>query len=245
MTDLDPAARSLVDLARSADEPTDADRHRVMHALAAGIATGAAIAATASTASAAAEAAGTVAGGATLGTKFAGWLGTGVVAGLAASGAVVAVSRAMPPPAAKESANVVVAKPTGEPVPVGRIAIPRAEPVTTLVAEPAREIEAPAERRGGPPAPATSSLGAETGLLEAARAALGRGDSQGALSLLERHERAFPAGALVEERLAAKVFALCGLGRRAEAARAGAELLRRAPASPLRARVLDSCAYKP
>ena len=91
--------------------------------------------------------------------------------------------------------------------------------------------------------PAVTSLGPETALLESARAALGRGDAPGALALLERHEREFPTGTLVEERLAAKVLALCSLGRRDEAARAASRLLRMSPNSPLRARILDSCAY--
>jgi RNA polymerase sigma-70 factor (ECF subfamily) len=81
-------------------------------------------------------------------------------------------------------------------------------------------------------------------LLESARAALGRGDAPAALALLERHELEFPTGTLVEERLAAKVLALCSLGRRDEAARAASRLLRMSPNSPLRARILDSCAYE-
>ena len=96
-----------------------------------------------------------------------------------------------------------------------------------------------------PPAPpAVTSLGPETALLESARAALGRGDAPSALALLERHEREFPTGTLVEERLAAKVLALCSLGRRDEAARSASRLLRMSPNSPLRARILDSCAYE-
>jgi hypothetical protein len=98
--------------------------------------------------------------------------------------------------------------------------------------------EAPAET-----AP-RSTLGAETSLLEAAHAALSRGDASSALALLERHEHEFPTGALVEERLAAKVFALCQAGRKADATRAAARLLRLSPSTPFRARVLDSCAYE-
>jgi hypothetical protein len=87
-----------------------------------------------------------------------------------------------------------------------------------------------------------SSLGAETALLENARAALGRGDAAGALSVLDEHERDFPRGVLVEERLATRVFALCSLGRRTEAQGVAERLLRHSPSSPLRARVLQSCA---
>jgi hypothetical protein len=113
-------------------------------------------------------------------------------------------------------------------------------------AETAAEPETPGH--GEPPAVAAaarsapSSLGAETALLENARAALGRGDAAGALALLDEHERDFPRGVLVEERLAARVFALCGLGRTAEAERVAERLLRHSPSSPLRARVLQSCA---
>jgi hypothetical protein len=110
----------------------------------------------------------------------------------------------------------------------------------------AGSLTATTEAAGSPPraaAQAPSSLGAETTLLESARAALTRGDAAGSLTLLAQHERQYPAGALVEERLATRVFALCGAGRHADAARVAGQLLRLFPASPLRARVLDSCAY--
>jgi hypothetical protein len=92
------------------------------------------------------------------------------------------------------------------------------------------------------PSSALSSLGAETTLLQDARAALDRGDAAGALALLDEHEREFPLGVLTEERLATRVFALCSLGRQAEAQGVAERLLRHAPSSPLRARVLQSCA---
>lgn len=98
----------------------------------------------------------------------------------------------------------------------------------------------PAASPASPAVP--SSLGVETALLENARAALGRGDAAGALSLLDEHERDFPRGVLVEERLATRVFALCSLGRTAEAQGVAERLLRHSPSSPLRARVLQSCA---
>jgi hypothetical protein len=106
----------------------------------------------------------------------------------------------------------------------------------------ARRAEAAAAGGATEATPQSSSLSAETALLQAARAALGSGDAHGALALLRRHAREYPNGALVEERLASQVFASCALGQRANAARAAAELTRRAPSSPLRARVLDSCA---
>jgi hypothetical protein len=116
-----------------------------------------------------------------------------------------------------------------------------------------RDPSASAPDRGHPAAstgsvatrPVPSSLADETAALEAARGALGRGDARTALALIEDHERRFPHATLVEERMASKVFALCGLGRTAEAARVARAFLAAAPASPLRARVLDSCAFSP
>ena len=124
------------------------------------------------------------------------------------------------------------------------------EPVakTTPTSDPApestRAASTAALTEATPPArPSTpSTLGAETSLLQAARAALGRGDAGGALALLDQHEREFPRGVLVEERLATRVFALCAMGRPAEATPVATRLLQLFPASPLRARVLASCA---
>jgi hypothetical protein len=105
------------------------------------------------------------------------------------------------------------------------------------------ETKGPAEPPAVAPAPsAPSSLGVETALLQDARSALARGDAAGALSLLDQHEREYPRGVLIEERLATRVFALCSLGRKAEAQGVAEHLLRHSPSSPLRARVLQSCA---
>jgi hypothetical protein len=63
-----------------------------------------------------------------------------------------------------------------------------------------------------------------------------------ALALLDEQDRAFAAGALVEERAAARVFALCASGLVA-AARSGAiAFVARYPRSVFRARVQSSCA---
>src|SRR5689334_22381501 len=106
-------------------------------------------------------------------------------------------SSVSPQTAAPGRVNASPARATGAASQAAAVAVPGAPPTESAV----RAF----------PAPRPSTLGAETSLLEAARTALGQGNPAGALSLLERHEREFPAGALVEERLAAKVFALCGL----------------------------------
>ena len=81
----------------------------------------------------------------------------------------------------------------------------------------------------------------EVALLARAQKALADGDLRRCLRLLDRHEAAFPHGMLAEERAAARIIALCGLGR-VETARAelGA-FLSRAPSSPLAERVKHAC----
>jgi len=85
------------------------------------------------------------------------------------------------------------------------------------------------------------SLAEEVGLLGAARSDLDQGRPEAALRRLDEHARRFPSGALTEERLALRVFALCALGR-IEAARAAAgEVVRSAPDSPHLAGIRASC----
>jgi hypothetical protein len=82
-------------------------------------------------------------------------------------------------------------------------------------------------------------------LLAEARAALRDGDPQRALRLTEQHAQRFGEGALAEEALAARILALCALGRR-EQGRAGvAALERMAPNSPQLGRVRTACADNP
>ncbi len=71
------------------------------------------------------------------------------------------------------------------------------------------------------------------------------GSAFDALARLSEHERLFPSGALRSERLAARVFALCALGRSAEARLVTREFERVAPGSPLTPRVLASCGGTP
>jgi hypothetical protein len=240
MTDLSPESKALIELARGDDEPNAVDRARVRRALGASFATGL----TVSSATSLAAGAGVKAAGASAGLagslKIAMWVGVGM-----AFGALTTTT-----------ALVALRGPAAEPTSVARPAPPGANPVIKAdppveegpVAEPTDTTTIPLEvtskpTASRPPQPSPSSLAAEMRLLETARAALSGGDARRALSLIQEHEREFPAGSLSEERRASKVFALCELGRRAEAARAAAEFLRTAPASPLRGRVLDSCAF--
>jgi len=150
-------------------------------------------------------------------------------------------------PAALPHANVANApSPTASAI--------REEPIETtapsanaVVANPAAAAPPPSPSAGAdttaPPhhAPPAATVGVELVLLRAAQRALAEHDAAKALVLLDEHARRFPHGALVEERDAARVLALCDLGRRAEAHQAGAGFLAAFPQSPYAERV-GACA---
>jgi hypothetical protein len=104
----------------------------------------------------------------------------------------------------------------------------------------AREpVDAPDEAApaAAPPAiPAEDPLIAETRRLREAHGALQAGDAQKALALLGEE-----GGQLGEERAAARVLALCQLGKVAEMEAARAAFLRDHPRSPLASRVGAGC----
>jgi hypothetical protein len=62
-----------------------------------------------------------------------------------------------------------------------------------------------------------------------------------ALRLLNEQDRAFPSGALGEERAAARVFALCEAGEDAQARALAAQFLLAHPSSPFAERVQATC----
>lgn len=77
----------------------------------------------------------------------------------------------------------------------------------------------------------------ELRVLQPARQAVARQDYGSALAAIAEHNRQFPAGRLSEEREALRVKALLGLGRTAEAKRAGATFHARFPRSALNRRI--------
>jgi hypothetical protein len=76
------------------------------------------------------------------------------------------------------------------------------------------------------------SLPEEVRLLSRAEQQMNGGLAGDALKTLAEHERRFPAGLLAEERMAARVQALCALGRTAEAKNDLTRLTRAYPRSP-------------
>ena len=82
-----------------------------------------------------------------------------------------------------------------------------------------------------------ADLAVERSLLQRARMALARDDAKGALLALKQHADGFPAGTLVEERLALMITALVRDGQHAEARMRAAEFHEKFPRSMLRGSV--------
>ena len=240
--------RELVDLERTMAGPSADDRRRNRVRLARQLGLGAAAGASAVTtstwgawiASAPAKFLATVAVAAA-GSGSAAWLASGLVTNAERAstpvGAVAAApsrgaSVAFTPPAGADP-GVASAAPVVAPEPV---VAPRPSLAAADVAEP------PAN--GSQPAPghaANDTLAAQARLLAGMRAAMRAGQPAKALSQLEEAAALANVGALSEELLATRVFALCQLGRESEARHGAASFAGRFPGSPLLARVQGAC----
>ena len=137
---------------------------------------------------------------------------------------------------AQPSEHTTTTRTTQTAVSAAPIAAPAPAPAPALT--PARDARAVEHTRAG-----SSSLSAELALVRAAQAALDGRDPARALALLHRHARRFPLGALAEERDAALVDALCGVGRKAAARSAAASFAARYASSPRAQRVAAACEH--
>ncbi|HMJ14486.1 MAG TPA: hypothetical protein VK524_23905 [Polyangiaceae bacterium] len=242
MNELSNEARALVELARTSDGPSAGDRHLVRAGLAASgaaLALSASVQATAQAASALGSAAATktvlvaapaVATG--LGAITSHVIVPGIV-GMVIGGALAAPLLLKDP--APERPSV--------PVPSVQSAahspqVPRAV-VHAPVPEPASSRPAPSAVSAAVP----DSLQEETELLVRAQRELSSGRAEGALELLDEHERRFPRGSLAQERAASRVFSLCRAGRALEARAHAQRFLQAAPTSPVAPRIRRSCAF--
>jgi hypothetical protein len=95
-----------------------------------------------------------------------------------------------------------------------------------------------------PPAAEGDPLLVELTLLRQAQRALRDGDARRALELAARHAAQYPSSQMAMERGALRVFALCSLGRKAEARSLARELIAEAPTSPLRKSLEESCGMR-
>ncbi|HEY0713818.1 MAG TPA: hypothetical protein VGF45_14155 [Polyangia bacterium] len=228
---MSPEARRLIELTRAARTPRMEDKERVRRTLALSLAAGAA------------AAPGIADGALALKAATAGTAGTVKAAGVAAtvklalSALVVASvgSGAYLWQASKRQATPVAANPPAE--------------VVAPVAAPAPVVEAPAPVPvETAPATATETvtdpLLAEVGLLHRAQQAWRGGNAKRALQLAQQHAKQYPHSALALERDALRVFTMCALGQKKQARTIAKDLMKRAPRSPLRTSVAESCGIR-
>jgi hypothetical protein len=191
-----------------------------------------------------------------------------VLVGAVAGGttAVVRHARSQPAPPPVVPAAITVASPSPPQnlpamshatVPVATVAlapapvepmVPAEDPAPVVAASPRSDrapasvvvppVPAPAPVQAPPEAP---SIDDEIALVRDARAALRSGDASQALALLDDHDRRFPGGALSEDCAAARIYALCALGRTDQARALASRFLSEHPLSPHAASVRNSC----
>ena len=238
--ELRPRAREIVDRARGAQTPSDARRDRAYEALMAGIAGGATLGA------AKASAAKAVGSAAFSATKW--LLVSAGIAALGLGGYVLSTRRHVTPPASVASASALASAAPAMPLSAAPTASANDEP---LPAESAPPAEAPKALSASSPtnkAPPTKTkpgdLSEELALLHQALAASRAGNPTRALALAQEHAKEFPSSHLSVERDAIEVRSLCSLGRAAEAHKIADRLQARAPSSPVRAALEETCVGK-
>lgn len=229
--------RQIMEAARGAYAPSAADRVRNRRSLALRVATATAATASVSWWSSIASA---------LGSK-AGIFGVVACLGLGAAGSVSYWQlRSAPrtPRAAMASASVASADVRhAEPLVLPEVAAP----TPSAPAAEARSALLPANTaratkiKPAPPLESGPDVEGEIALLSQAQRALSAGEPKRALQFLDEHARRFPRGTLTEERVAARIIALCKLGHVTRARSEGAAFLRRLPDSPLSERVRAAC----
>jgi len=230
MSDLNADGKALVQAARQADRPSDADRERVRAALRQRLGDAALLA------PGLAEPAVVSSSGASYSKWIKwGWLGPTVIAAgalwfaprlwhgrapAAATPNPSAVSAQLARPESTEIAPEVAANPS---VALAEVATNR-----------------PADAQKATPR-ARDGLSEEVLLLSRAETELHAGRPGKALLALAEHQRKFPRGALAEERTAARIQALCALGRNDEANTQLKQLLHLSPNSAHEGRARQAC----
>ncbi len=220
MSGLTPEGEELVRAGRAAFRPSDADRERVFQALLPKLGGGPTSPTDAPPGAATVVKASLVKAGAVL-----------VGLGVAGAGLFLAL-RQEPSPTPRTSAVASAAPVAASPAPVDENR-QRVVPVTP---------ETPSvEKRAPSPSRSADNLAQEVAILSRAGAELHAGRPKAALLALDEHQRRFPGGALTQERTAARVQALCALGRTKEARTEFARLARMSPGSPYEARARKAC----
>jgi hypothetical protein len=224
MSELGIDARGLVLAGRGSLGPSAADRERIARALRERLGDGLSATAATNTAS----------------TGLA-WKGFALLGSVLAVGATVAALSFSHGDAPASSAVVppAPARAVSDNLPVD---VEPAHGAAASAPSVTRTEALPLEPRAAAPQHRSSRLAEEVSILSRAETELHAGRPASALELLDEHRRKFPRGALVQERIAARVQALCALGRTSEAESELARLKRVSPDSPQEARAREACA---
>jgi len=237
--DLDRDARRILDLATDARAPAAQDKARVEQKLAAMLGVGV-MAAAPTIASEAAHGASTVLSGAKAASSTAlkWWIASAVIVS-AVTGYVALSSKPQGPVQAPPVTSKLVEASLVVPAPAPAIdeAPQEHAPMTAAPERPARIATTKKHAAAG-------TLGDEIELLHRAQAAWRAHDAAHASALLDQHRTRFPRSELKLERDGLRVLTLCELGHKPEATALARRLLERAPRSPLRATIEESCALK-
>jgi len=227
MSELSREARGLIADGHSALRPSVGDRARVRSALAARLGGAALLIPHQATAAAPKSLLAWSKIHTMIASVGAGFVAAGAYYGVQSSSESVAPPPVMPPAAVPHEPRLP-APPiaTAAPVEAERLA-PEPEAAVTPV------------RKTAP----VDALGEEVAILSRATSALRAGNPGEGLRLLNEHQRKFPKGRLAEERRAARIQALCALGRRTEAEAELARLARSSPRSPHLARAQRACGF--
>jgi hypothetical protein len=238
MSELSDDAKALVNEAREEDGLLPGERARLRaRVLATASAGGVSLAGSILSKAAAAKA---------FGVSVVGWgavavavAGAGSIYGLTHTAAVHSEAPRLPTPVAHvQPVSAVVDAPAASALP------PPADPPPALERDDkgrtSKSKSVESKTRATPLPSAEASFAEDARLLRDVRAALAAGEGDRALSLLDTRNANPAAGVFAEEREAARIVTLCGLGRR-EARAAADQFLAAHAASPLAERVRRAC----
>jgi hypothetical protein len=206
MSNLSPQLQELLLATKAANQPTEADSLRIFEALRARLGDAAVMG----------ESANVPATGSSgvVGGKL---IAAAGIAGVALVGGLWFVAARNHKPPEVRATTAVSAEPQPSVSPATSTAVPaHPELLKDSNTAPAASTEH-AETRPALSRPTRDNLSEEVAIMSRAETALHSGKPELALRLLNEHERRFGNGQLREERIAARVQALCALGRKAEA----------------------------
>lgn len=227
MSELSPEARGLISDGRSVLRPSSGDRARVKSALAARLGGAALLLPHQANAAAASK-------------SLIGWSKAHtVIASLGAGMLLIGATYFAAQSSVEPGASPPVKPPAVAPLAARSPALSQVPPFEAEPASPEPVVSS--SRKQAPADP----LAEEIAILSKATSALRAGKPAEGLRMLNEHQRKFPNGRLAEERRAARIQALCALGRRSEAEAELARLAQTSPRSPHLASAQRACGFTP